>query len=88
MLLIGGRLWLLALVIIAVGAGVQANHVVSQKRVIALNREAPYRLNSLCVAAFFLGGTTGSALAAPLKLTNRHPPALVGAVTAIAALRL
>jgi predicted MFS family arabinose efflux permease len=47
MMLIGGRLWLLALAFIAVGAGVQTNHVVSQRRVIALNPEAPNRLNSL-----------------------------------------
>lgn len=88
MMLIGGRLWLLALAFIAVGAGVQTNHVVSQRRVIALNPEAPNRLNSLYVAAFFLGGATGSALAAPLELTDWHLPALVGAVTAIAPLVL
>jgi predicted MFS family arabinose efflux permease len=87
-MLIGGRLWVLALAFIAVGAGVQTNHVVSQRRVIALNPQAPNRLNSLYVAAFFLGGATGSALAAPLELANWHLPALVGAATAIATLVL
>jgi hypothetical protein len=40
------------------------------------------------VIAFFLGGATGSALAAPLELTNWHLPALVGTVTTIAPLVL
>jgi predicted MFS family arabinose efflux permease len=88
MMLIGGPLWVLALAFIAVGAGVQTNHVVSQRRVIALNPEAPNRLNSLYVAAFFLGGATGSALAAPLELTNWHLPALAGVAAGIAALLL
>jgi hypothetical protein len=70
------------------GAGAQTNHVASQRRVIALNPQAPNRLNSPYVAVFFLGGATGSALAAPLELTNWHLPALVGAMTAIAALVL
>jgi predicted MFS family arabinose efflux permease len=87
-MLIGGQLWILALGFIAVGAGVQTNHVVSQRRVIALNPQAPNRLNSLYVAVFFLGGAAGSAVAAPLGLTNWHLPALVGAVTAIATLVL
>jgi predicted MFS family arabinose efflux permease len=87
-MLIGGRLWVLALAFIAVGAGVQTNHVVSQRQVIALNPQAPNCLNSLYVAVFFLGGAAGSAVAAPLELTNWHLPALVGAVTAIATLVL
>jgi len=51
---------------ILLGAGVQANLVASQRRILSLDERAGHRLNGLFVAFFFLGGAAGSAAAGPL----------------------
>ncbi|PLZ00943.1 MFS transporter [Burkholderia sp. WAC0059] len=58
--------WMLLISVIGISGGVQASHVVSQRRVLALEPRAANRLNSLYVGGFFLGGAAGSALAMPL----------------------
>jgi predicted MFS family arabinose efflux permease len=58
--------WMLLIAVVGISGGVQASHVVSQRRVLALEPTAANRLNSLYVGGFFLGGAAGSALAMPL----------------------
>ncbi|WP_448653596.1 MFS transporter [Pseudomonas fluorescens] len=66
-----------------ISAGVQACHVISQRRVMSLDPEAANRLNSLYIATFFVGGAAGSAAAAPLLLSGWYWPGTVGCVTAL-----
>jgi hypothetical protein len=49
-----------AVAAVAVNAGVQANHIVSQRAILLLNPEQANRANSLYVAIFFVGGAIGS----------------------------
>lgn len=67
--------WMLLMAVVGISGGVQASHVVSQRRVLTLEPLAMNRLNSLYVGGFFLGGAAGSALAMPLY---RGHPAWVG----------
>ncbi|MGY2229401.1 MFS transporter [Pseudomonas tolaasii] len=72
-----------------ISAGVQACHVISQRRVMALDSLAANRLNSLYIATFFIGGALGSASAAPLLLSASYWPGLVSAgVALLASIRL
>lgn len=65
--------------LVAIDGGVQASHVVAQRRVLALDAAAANRLNSLYVACFFLGGAAGSAAAIALY---RHGAAGIAGVAA------
>ncbi|MDR3537919.1 MAG: MFS transporter [Acetobacteraceae bacterium] len=82
------RVWMLAGAAFLLNAGVQANHVISQRAVLSMRPEAGSRLNSLYIAIFFLGGAAGSAIAAPLALTGWSHLGLVGAVLGLMALLL
>lgn len=72
--------WVLGALMI--DAGVQASHVISQRTILALDRSASSRLNSLYIAIFFLGGALGSALVSPLLMINWRYIAAVGALIA------
>ncbi|MEX3939971.1 MFS transporter [Paraburkholderia sp. BR10937] len=78
--------WMLLMAVVTISGGVQGSHVVSQRRVLALEPHAANRLNSLYVGGFFLGGALGSAFAVPL--VHGHPPwiGIVGAFAAAVAL--
>jgi|SRR5471032_183233 len=78
-------LWVLVLAAFFISAGVQANHVISQRRVLALQPEAANRLNSLYIAVFFAGGAMGSSLATPLFLHDWFWPATAGELVALIA---
>jgi predicted MFS family arabinose efflux permease len=82
------RLWALAAVAILVDAGVQANHVISQRIVLSLHDEAANRLNSLYIATFFIGGALGSAAAGPLYVLGWKAIAIAGAACAVTVLVL
>jgi predicted MFS family arabinose efflux permease len=82
------QVWVLCLAAIAIGAGVQANHVVSQRSVLSLRSDAASRLNSLYVAIFFLGGAVGSAASTPLFHSGWMNVGLVGGVMGVVALAL
>jgi predicted MFS family arabinose efflux permease len=62
---LGGFGSMTALVIagILIDGAVQANQIVGQRAIYALNAEARSRLNGLYVALFFIGGAAGSAIA-------------------------
>ena len=59
----GGSMAALLIAGVALDAGVQANQIVSQRVIFALDPEARSRLNGLYIAIFFLGGAAGSAIA-------------------------
>jgi predicted MFS family arabinose efflux permease len=80
------RLWLLVLAAIILDAGVQTNHVIAQRAILALDHTAAGRLNSLYITIFFFGGAAGSAIAAPLFLIGWSAVAMAGAVFALGAL--
>ncbi len=80
--------WSLCLAAIAIGAGVQANHVVSQRAVLSLQADATSRLNALYIAVFFLGGAMGSAISTLLLRGGWTALGLVGGSAGIAALAL
>ena len=82
------HVWALAVAGIAVNAGTQSCHVVSQRAVLSIRPEAVNRLNSLYIAIFFTGGAIGSALAVPLFLHGATVPDVGGALLALAALGL
>jgi predicted MFS family arabinose efflux permease len=65
-----------------IDAGVQVSHVISQRTILALDRSASSRLNSLYIAIFFLGGALGSALVSPLLLINWRCFVMAGALVA------
>lgn len=68
-----------------IDSGVQASHVISQRTILALDRSARSRLNSLYIAIFFLGGALGSALVSPLLLINWRCIVVAGALIAASA---
>jgi predicted MFS family arabinose efflux permease len=80
------RVWLLCLVGIAIDAGLQANHVVSQRAVLLIRSDWSSRLNSLYVAIFFVGGAIGSAASAPLALASFSSVCIVGGLLGATAL--
>jgi predicted MFS family arabinose efflux permease len=82
------HVWMLAIAAIAINAGVQANHVISQRAILAIRPDAASRLNSLYIAIFFLGGAAGSAIAAPLSFTGWTHLGLLGAAIGFIALVL
>ena len=65
-----------------IDSGVQVSHVISQRTILALDRSASSRLNSLYIAIFFFGGALGSALVSPLLLINWRCIAAAGALIA------
>ncbi|MDC0713336.1 MFS transporter [Stigmatella sp. ncwal1] len=57
----GGRwLWAIALGVILLDLGAQANHISNQTRVQALRPAARSRLNTLYMVSYFVGGATGA----------------------------
>jgi hypothetical protein len=85
---VAAQVWLLCVVGIAIDAGLQANHVVSQRAVLLIRPDSASRLNSLYVAIFFAGGAIGSAASAPLALASFSSVCVVGALLAATALLL
>jgi predicted MFS family arabinose efflux permease len=84
--LFGDTVWTLALAAIALDAGVQAIHIVSQRVVLTVRPQASNRLNSLYIALFFSGGAVGSGIAGPMFIQGWQSVAAAGmAVTALAA---
>ncbi|MCW8306300.1 MFS transporter [Acidiphilium sp. PA] len=78
---------LLALAGVALDFGVQANNVLGQRAIYALAPELRARLNGAYMAAFFVGGATGSAVASALLIHGGWPlVALVGAAAPALAL--
>ncbi|MFY0521873.1 MFS transporter [Archangium gephyra] len=58
---VGGQwLWGLALGVILLDLGAQANHISNQTRVYALRPEARNRLNTVYMVTYFAGGATGA----------------------------
>ncbi|HEY8683029.1 MAG TPA: MFS transporter [Rhodanobacter sp.] len=84
----GGPVYLPVTGGLLIDAGVQTNHVISQRRILSLQTESAHRLNSLYIALFFLGGAIGSAPAAPLYLHDWRLPAAIGACAGLVALGL
>ncbi|WP_224363417.1 MFS transporter [Hyalangium versicolor] len=58
--LLGQWLWGIALGVILLDLGAQANHISNQTRVFALRPEARSRLNTIYMVSYFVGGATGS----------------------------
>ena len=58
----GDSLWLLALGVVVMDAGVQGSHISNQTRIYGLSGESRNRLNAIYMVSYFVGGATGSAL--------------------------
>lgn len=58
--LLGRWLWGIALCVILLDLGAQANHISNQTRVFALRPEARSRLNTVYMVSYFVGGAAGS----------------------------
>ncbi|HEX8437077.1 MFS transporter, partial [Archangium sp.] len=58
--LLGQWLWGIALGVILLDLGAQANHISNQTRVYALRPEARNRLNTVYMVTYFVGGATGA----------------------------
>ncbi|PTL79457.1 MFS transporter [Vitiosangium sp. GDMCC 1.1324] len=58
--LLGRWLWGIALGVILLDLGAQANHIFNQTRVYALRPEARNRLNTVYMVTYFVGGATGA----------------------------
>ena len=58
--LLGHSLWGIALGVVLLDVGAQANHISNQTRVFALKPEARNRLNTLYMVTYFTGGATGA----------------------------
>lgn len=58
--LLGQSLWGIALGVVLLDVGAQANHISNQTRVYALKPEARSRLNTLYMVTYFIGGATGA----------------------------
>jgi predicted MFS family arabinose efflux permease len=86
--LLSNAIWALAIAAIAVNAGVQANHIVSQRAILLQNPEQTSRANSLYVAIFFLGGAVGSLSAPALTYRGWSSLALIGASLGLVGLTL
>jgi len=80
--------WVLAFAAIAIDAGVQCNHVLSQKAVVSMAPAMGSRLNSLYVTTFIIGGALGSSVAAPLVDRSWHLVTAGGALAALVALSI
>lgn len=81
-----GSVWVLGLAAIALDAGVQCNHVLSQKAVVSMAPAMGSRLNSLYVTTFIIGGALGSSVAAPLIDRGWQLVATGGALAALVSL--
>lgn len=76
----GGSMILFILAGILVDLGVQANLVIGQREIFALDDAIRSRLNAVYMAIFFLGGAVGSALTSPVLEAFGWPAvALMGA---------
>ncbi|MCM2503693.1 MFS transporter [Aureimonas altamirensis] len=76
----GGSMALFILAGILVDLGVQANLVIGQREIFALDDNIRSRLNAVYMAIFFLGGAVGSALTSPVLEAFGWPAvALLGA---------
>ena len=58
--LLGRWLWGIALGVILLDLGAQANHISNQTRVFALRPEARSRFNTVYMVSYFVGGAAGS----------------------------
>lgn len=58
--LLGRWLWGIALCVILLDLGAQANHISNQTRVFGLRPEARSRLNTVYMVSYFVGGAAGS----------------------------
>ena len=58
----GRSLWMLAVGVVVMDAGVQGSHISNQTRIYALSGELRNRLNAIYMVTYFIGGATGSAL--------------------------
>jgi predicted MFS family arabinose efflux permease len=81
-------IWLLCMAAIGIGAGVQANHVVSQRAILTLRSGAESRLNALYVAVFFAGGAIGSASSGALLAFGWPTVGITGMALGLAAFAL
>jgi predicted MFS family arabinose efflux permease len=57
---LGSWLWGIALGVILLDLGAQANHISNQARVYSLRPEARSRLNTIYMVSYFVGGASGS----------------------------
>jgi predicted MFS family arabinose efflux permease len=57
---LGRWLWGIALGVILLDLGAQANHISNQTRVYSLRPEARNRLNTVYMVTYFAGGATGA----------------------------
>ncbi|KAJ8138424.1 hypothetical protein OY671_008363, partial [Metschnikowia pulcherrima] len=88
MTIVSQSVWLSCGAAIAIGAGVQANHVVSQRAISTLRSGAESRLNALYIAVFFVGGAAGSASSGVLLAYGWASIGLAGTALSLAALSL
>jgi len=79
-------MWALCLAAVLINAGVQSNHVVSQRTVLSLAPDAASRLNAIYIAIFFVGGATGSASSMLLLQFGWTGVGMVGCAAAALAL--
>jgi predicted MFS family arabinose efflux permease len=78
--------WTLCLAAILINAGVQSNHVVSQRVVLSLAPDTANRLNAIYIATFFVGGAIGSAVSIPLLQFGWTGVGMAGSAAAALAL--
>jgi predicted MFS family arabinose efflux permease len=85
--LLGPWLWGIALGVILLDLGAQANHISNQTRVYSLRPEARSRLNTVYMVAYFVGGASGAWLGTAAWVRFGWPGVcLVGGGLALAAL--
>lgn len=85
--LLGRWLWGIALGVILLDLGAQANHISNQTRVYSLRPEARSRLNTIYMVSYFVGGAAGSWLGTAAWVRFGWPGVcLVGGGMALAAL--
>ncbi|PTA97496.1 MFS transporter [Kluyvera sp. Nf5] len=81
------HLWLLIVAMATIDIGNRAGLVANQSRITALSATARSRLNTLFMTSYFLGGATGTAVAATTSASlGWHGLALTGALFAVTAL--
>jgi predicted MFS family arabinose efflux permease len=79
------HLWLLIVAMAMIDIGNRAGLVANQSRITALSATARSRLNTLFMTSYFLGGATGTAVAATTSASlGWHGLALTGALFAAA----